>query len=360
MMKATFNIWFIWFLQNRWLQHCLFWGLAFWILLQLFSGDAPPSKVDFIYTLIFLLPVICCVYSNLRVLIPKFLEKNKVFFYSLFVGGLLLLGILFQDFLFRHLIDIILPGYYFISYYTLSEYLVFFLSFLAITTLLKLSKGWFFLQQTRQQLIEVQKEKAIMELQALRGQLNPHFLFNSLNLLYAQAVEQSNETAPTILQLADILRYAIYDGNKEVVPVEEEVKLIEDYLSIQQKRIDNPECIRFEKEVQENHPIAPMLLLPLVENSFKHGLKGDTESTYLHILLKSEAKFFQFVIENNKGAVPEMKQNASGGLGISNIQQRLKLLYPQRHEFVVEETAAKFKVTLKLNYETSMRFINPK
>ncbi len=220
-----------------------------------------------------------------------------------------------------------------------------------LTTLLKLSKEWFQLIESNQKLIETEKEKVKIELKALRAQVNPHFLFNSLNVLYSLALKTAKETPEAIIKLSDILRYVIYDSNKEKVNLKSEVELINNYLSLQNHRIDDSSNIVFKTDIKNEIQISPMLFLPLVENSFKHGIKGDIINTYVTISLTANSNELYFEIENNKGKSDNPADEPAGRIGLTNIKKRLELLYPEKHTFIISEDDENFKVLLKLNYE---------
>jgi sensor histidine kinase YesM len=347
MLKKNIKF-FIKVVQNRIVHHILFWILSFYVLLNLFSNSSEITKIDYLYTAIFQLTLMIAVYINLLFFIPRFLSRKKILFFILFSILALFICSFFNVLLFNKLIDYVLPGYYFISYYSFLDILKFFLVFILLTTLLKLSREWFQLIETKQELIEIEKEKVEIELKALRAQVNPHFLFNSLNVLYSLALKNAKETPETIIKLSDILRYVIYDSNKEKVSIKSEVELINNYLSLQEYRIDKSSNIRFTPDIQTNIDIAPMFFLPLVENSFKHGVKGDVSNTFVHINLKTRDKTVHFEIENNIGSSENPDQNKDGGIGLANIKRRLRLLYPEKHELLIKHDEQKFMVSLKI------------
>jgi len=336
-------------IKNRILYHLVFWLTAFIVLIQLFKVSATVEKIDYIYTAIFQFTLMIAVYINLWVLIPKFLISKRILLYALFSILAITFCSHFNVLLFSELIDYILPGYYFISYYSFLDISKFFLVFILLTTLLKLSKEWFQLIESKQKFIETEKEKVKIELMALRAQVNPHFLFNSLNVLYSLALKNAKETPESIIKLSDILRYVIYDSNKEKVNIKSEVELINNYLSLQQHRIDKTSSINFAPEIQTNVDVAPMLFLPLVENSFKHGVKGDVSNTFVNIILKATNKIVLFNIENNKGSSENPDQNTEGGIGLTNIKKRLSLLYPEKHDLSIKEDEQKFIVSLRIS-----------
>lgn len=336
--------------RNAWLHHLAFWALAYYSLLKIFAGSDTYQQIDFIYTGIFMCSLFIPVALNLFLFIPKLLNTGRYILYGVIVIADLFAFSLFNQFLFAHLIDFILPGYYFISYYSYGDLLKFFAAFLILTTLLKLSKEWFELSKARQRIILLEKEKLGAELKALMNQVNPHFLFNSLNVLYSLAMKNKAETPDAIIRLADILRYVIYDSNKETVTLNSEIELLNNYIRLQQYRIDASAQIAFDTDVKDRDiRIAPMLLMPLVENSFKHGIRIDTGKTIIHLKLSQHKNTIIFNIENTKGISGEEPMQKSGGVGLENIRSRLQLIYPDNHTFDVKDDGLMFSVELEIN-----------
>lgn len=177
----------------RILQHLAFWVISFFILVRFFNTSNQVEKIDVIYTLIFHVSLLTGVYINLLVLIPLLLRKKRYLLYSLLLVVTIAGASGFNLITFDKWIDYILPGYYFISFYDFIDILKFVLIYVSLTTLLKLSKGWFMLLEANQQLLKVEQEKTKTELLALRSQINPHFLFNSLNSIYSLAMKGSKK-----------------------------------------------------------------------------------------------------------------------------------------------------------------------
>jgi len=337
-------------IRNPYIQHFVFWGVSGYVLLNIFSLSSNFQKIDFIYTAIFMISLAIPVALNLLLFIPHFLNRKRYAVYVVLFSLNLLLFSLLNQYLFEHLIDYILPDYYFISYYSFGDILKFFFVFMGITTLLHLSKEWFTLNESRQKLILLEKEKIDAELKALSNQVNPHFLFNSLNVIYSLTISKREEGPEAILKLSDILRYVIYDSSVETVTVESEINLINDFIDLQRFRTADDASITFETDVDDSQlKIAPMLCLPLVENSFKHGLKGDVKDTFVKINLTVREGNFRFVVENNKGQSGSMGRKNVGGVGLKNICSRLKLIYPERHRFKIIETGVIFRVEMEIN-----------
>ncbi|MCF8302152.1 MAG: sensor histidine kinase [Bacteroidales bacterium] len=337
------------FIRNSFSQHLLFWAVSGYVLMNIFSLSSSFQRIDYLYTAIFIFTLVIPVELNLLVFIPRFLKRKHYIVYALLFIASLHFFSFFNQLFFRHLVDYIFPGYYFISYYSFSDILKFFLVFMGLTTLLHLSKEWFELNEARQKLIILEKEKTEAELRALINQVNPHFLFNSLNVLYSLTKSKRKEAPEAILKLSDILRYVIYDSLMEEIKLGSEIKLINDYIDLQRFRTNADNSISFKTEVDDDQMmIAPMLCLPLIENSFKHGLKAEVKDIFLIAMMKAKSGIFRFEVENNRGYVDEMLDKDPGGVGLKNIQHRLELLYPGRHSFTIRKTNRVFKVIMEI------------
>jgi LytS/YehU family sensor histidine kinase len=318
----------------------------------LFKISDEVSRIDYVFSGLFHLSLLFGVYINMGVLMPKLFDKKKYIIYLVALVVTIISSIILNLITFDWLADIVFPDYYFVSHFDFLEIGMFIVTYIIITTLLKLSKSWSELQEMTGRLNRIEKENIKSALNALKAQINPHFLFNSLNVIYSQAIKNSSKTPDAIIQLSDILRYVIYDSTKDKVSLKTEIKLIEDYIELQKFRIDTTSNIKFEHKVQdENCKITPMLLLPLVENSFKHGIKGELDHTFVNIKLETNDSNILFEIVNNKGISETIENDGNSGIGIANIRQRLNLLYPNKHEFKIEESTTIFKANMILNYE---------
>ena len=193
------------------------------------------------------------------------------------------------------------------------------------------------------------EQRKMVELKALKQQLNPHFLFNTLNNLYALAVEKSDKAPEVIEKLSNILDYMLYGSDKKFVSIQKEVDLIENYLALEQVRYDDRVLVSFKNSITENLTIAPLLLLTFVENAFKHGVSQELKLATIKINLATEKENIIFNIFNTKPSTNIQKKSASKKpIGLINIEQQLKLLYPNTHDLKIEETPESFSVQLKL------------
>jgi sensor histidine kinase YesM len=335
--------------QVRILQHLLFWAVSFFVLLNFFNTSNKIEKIDIIYTAIFHVSLVIGVYLNLLILIPWFLKKNRYLLY-LFLLIVVIAGTAgFNMLTFNKLIDYILPGYYFISYYEYADILKFVVVYIGLTTLLKLSKSWFLLMEADRKLMRAEKEKINNELLALRSQINPHFLFNSLNSIYSLALHQSGKTPAAILKISDLMRYMLYEANEDKVPLKNELQFLENYFELQKLRSDDRTEIKLNVagEVKKQQ-IAPLLFLPFIENSFKHGVKGDPEGGFTRVSINVNGEEVQLDVINNKGKIDKVEKGDFQGIGLQNARRRLELLYPQRHTLSINDLEDSFEVKLKI------------
>jgi len=186
------------------------------------------------------------------------------------------------------------------------------------------------------------------ELSYLKMQIQPHFLFNTLNTIYGSAIAKSPETPELILKLSNLLDYILYQTQKSVVPLQDEIDHLKDYLALEKLRHGDRLRIisNFPKETN-NLIIAPMLFLPLVENSFKHG-KSQGNEAFVEIRIEAQKEQVVFFLKNSFDDSVTKRILTSSGIGLQNIQKRLKLLYPDSHSFNIKKSDGYFVVELKL------------
>lgn len=197
--------------------------------------------------------------------------------------------------------------------------------------------------------LSLAKEKAESELKHLKAQLNPHFLFNTLNNIYALSVISSPATSQAIARLSNILDYILYRCDKPLVPLSAEMKLLDDYIELEKLRYDEQLEINFNTHVGREIAIAPLLLLSIVENAFKHGAARELENAFINIGVRLDHSVFEFKVVNS---VPVEKEctaiSNSRGIGLNNLRQQLQLIYGENYALLVEEKEGWFSVTLTL------------
>jgi len=312
-------------------------GIVFAVVLGYFLDN-------FLYVLIFHLTIIAAVYLNINILIKRYLSQGKFGFYVLSALGLAAIAGFMNYALFDLVIDQIFPQLFYISWFKIWELILLMIGYLAITTIV------FLLWQYAMMLIE-NREKAQHELSALKAQINPHFLFNNLNTIYALAVKGDVRTKDVILQLSDFLRYVLYDTSSDKIDLEKEIEIIRTYIGLQRERI-NPNITEINLNIEgefKGAVIAPLLLLPLAENCFKHGI-GKTKGTIQIDIQYSKGQLLFHT--RNKTALRENPMNQKqGGIGIKNVEKRLNLLYPDKHLLTFVENNDLFEVEMKINLD---------
>ena len=192
-----------------------------------------------------------------------------------------------------------------------------------------------------------EQEKLSAELSYLRAQINPHFLFNTLNSIYSMAIDKSESTPSAIIKLSTMMRYVVYDSSREKVDLSKEVGYIANYFELQKFRLGNTVQLQFAYSGNpDGKLIAPMILAPFVENAFKHGVNPEVLSLIKVNLLVSE-KYLEFSVFNNKVKLG-MRSNSSSGIGVENVKARLERLYPDEHKLLIEETPEHYSVWLSI------------
>ncbi|MFV9550862.1 sensor histidine kinase [Algibacter sp. PT7-4] len=203
---------------------------------------------------------------------------------------------------------------------------------------------WIFEQWKWVQKLKADKSEA--ELSLLRSQINPHFFFNTLNNLYALSIKKSDAAPEVILKLSDMMRYTIYEGEKEQVALQDEITYLNNYIQLHKIRYKKSVDIRFNHNIDTCLTVAPLLFIILLENAFKHGVETLSENAYIHINLYDDKNHICFDIENN---FDEKEIASSKGIGLENLKRRLSLLYKNQHDFTVEKSANTYKATLKIS-----------
>ena len=206
---------------------------------------------------------------------------------------------------------------------------------------------------TQNELLKLQKEKLQLELNALKTQVNPHFLFNTLNNLYSLTLKNSDKSSEMILKLADIMRYVLYQSEAYQVPLQKELDFIQNYVELQKIRYNENYEIGFSIDGAVNGQIiAPLLLIDFIENAFKHGLDRRFTDGYVNINIHVEKELLMFSVVNAKGHADDGSMlNVKNGIGISNIKKRLELMYPEKYNLDIDDDNEKFNVNLKLNLQ---------
>jgi sensor histidine kinase YesM len=222
-------------------------------------------------------------------------------------------------------------------------------SYLLLSAVLPLTGLAFFVRSLTQdeQMKQLKEQQLLSELNYLKAQIHPHFFFNTINNIYSLALKQSPYTAPMLARLGEMMRYILYEANQKTVPLAREIAFLSSYIEIEQMRHASSTQIHYDLQgIQPDTKIEPLLLLPFIENAFKHGLEEETAAGYVNIIIcQTEEELLLFVANSKPAALPGHKAK---GIGLDNVQKRLDILYPHKHRLAVIDDAGKHEVTLTL------------
>ena len=295
-------------------------------------------------------------YLNTYLLIPRVLERKKFLPYSLLILGLLIFFGCFPRM--YHAVFGFQPPpgpglrppqpgrpHNFQQPLLMPGNIAVFLLILVFSTASKVISQWL---RSEQKTREIASEKVQAELSFLKAQINPHFLFNTLNNIYALASTQSEHTAPAVMKLSNIMRYVLTDARHDMVPLEKEIQFTTNYIELQKMRLTGKTSIDFTvKGDPTGIQVAPLLLLPFVENAFKYGI-STREWSPITILLEINKDSLYFSVSNHKHINTSLKVTDNTGIGINNTRRRLDLLYDNQYSLDIGDTAAEFTVQLKI------------
>jgi LytS/YehU family sensor histidine kinase len=326
--------------------------ILFWTLTIFFHGFTRMDLLENAGLLQFMSEVVfrnvilaIVIYSNLLWIIPSYFDKTR------FAEGILLtlLSLVFYIAI-KNAHDVYLYGYvlnvegqrnYFHNTFYNLSIVVFYLCF---SVTLHLSKQWYL---QRQHIRKIELEKLNTELEYLKAQINPHFLFNSINTIFFQIDRKNTQARETLSRFSEMLRYQLYECNGHMIPVEKEVEYLRNYVELQRLRKDENYEIEFHcEEGVKNFTVAPLLLIPFVENAFKYISHFPDKPNRLAIALKYSKGNFEFEVFNTKDGFA--KGGEAGGIGLKNVSRRLDLLYPNQHTLTIDPGNDYFRITLTL------------
>lgn len=329
-------------------RHLLFWG-ALWSCFVLFGlRDRPSTSLVLVEECLNLLAYASIVYVNVYLLIPLFLSKKRVL---LFVGALIFFVVLLTP-TFTYLMQVIFRQFGEVELAKTIEMEMVFMAFSLVailSTIFQILSEWFRHERDRR---ELEAQKTQSELRFLKSQINPHFLFNTLNNLYALTLKKSDAAPEIVLKLSDMMRYMLYECNEKSVPLSKEISYIQNYLDLEKIRQGNHVDIQFDVEGEiGNREVAPLLFIPFVENCFKHGVNRTLDNAFVHLQMKIQDNELIMDLTNSKpDTVPGGLGKRDGGIGLVNVRHQLQLLYPGRHKLKIEESPNTYIVHLKIKW----------
>jgi sensor histidine kinase YesM len=330
------------------LHHLLFWLLVFVFWLFLRYQDYSTRSIAIGITLVKVTDLVLAVYIVNYLLIPRLLYKRKyagfiaAFLLIIFAGGFLkmaLMGEITGQGLQSSSLSNLKARFY---ENVISDFF--------LVTSGAAFKLIFDYIEMQQRLIEMAKDKAEAELNFLKSQVNPHFLFNSLNAVYFLINKENGEARNALHKFSDMLRYQLYEVRDSRIPIEKELAYLKDYVDLQMLRKDENYSIDFKCSAEvKGFSIEPLLLVPFVENAFKHISHRTSAQNFVKLDITRTNGHFNFTIQNSKEAGRTAERH--GGIGLNNVKRRLELLYPGKHELVIDNNADTYKVDLKLKID---------
>ena len=340
--------------QNRWASHLAFWmAIDLGFILRHITEQNQSLLYAFIDDTLFLVPQMLFSYLLAYCLIPKFYSKKKYFTFFILLASSAYIISAFGRMVVVHFIEPIIrtppfPQESLVEILSdwkklVLEYMPLILFVAIIFLFTRLS---FRFSKIKQQALELKKEKTASELKMLKAQLNPHFLFNTLNNIYSLSLDNNPKASESIGILSEILDYMLYGCNKKLVPISNEIRLLENYIALEKLRYDERLKISFNNTIKSEFKIAPLILISLVENAFKHGAGEDSGSPTINIFLSQKQNHFKFEISNTT-ASPTQKGNRET-IGLNNIKKQLDVIYPKQYRLNITEEGSLFKVILIL------------
>ncbi len=329
-------------------RYRVWWHILFWLVWYFFYiitySSGYSVKIQFLQNL-YLLPVrMAGTYVFIYWIIPKFLfKKNHLPFIIItiihaFLFGFSIWAVLYIATSFRAIDS--MP---FIRSIVLNYQIP------ATAAAIYMFKRWYLIQQYS---LSLEKEKIEAELNFLKSQIHPHFLFNTLNNLYALTLKKSDKAPEMVIQLSNLLEYTLYSGRKTEVELQEELNQLTGYIDLEKLRFGNRlNIITDISEDVDGLMIAPLLLLPFMENSFKHGASKDINSSFINLNVKVKNHKLLFSLSNSYMNDSEKFEGYQERIGLKNVKRRLELLYPQKHslEIIQEQDIFNVNLTLDLN-----------
>ncbi|TDQ25572.1 sensor histidine kinase [Tenacibaculum caenipelagi] len=211
-----------------------------------------------------------------------------------------------------------------------------FVEFITLYFLVLFFTFFYWLFKQIKSIIRLKNEKTKTELMHLKSQVNPHFFFNTLNNLYGLVGKDAKKAQELILKLSDMMRYSVYDGEKDTVLLSEEVTYLQNYIELHKMRYHKTIDIQFNIDITDNdYKVMPLLFIILLENAFKHGVENLRKNAYVHLNLTAHQNAINFEIENNFDVTEESQEE---GIGLQNLKRRLELVYPKNHTLTTSKT----------------------
>ena len=336
-----------------WQRHLiLLLHLSFWVVYLFFNLfnilQYNSFALALYYTSIPIVFHLAICYYNYFLLLPRLLHNRKFGLYVLRLLPVLLIVVAARVLVEKQVYSGLATDMpYVVSVVRVVQVTVGVLFMVAFITLLKFTTEWLVLEGKKR---ELENQQMAAELKLLRAQINPHFLFNTLNNLYFLAYTKSDHAPEVIDRLSQMMRYMIYEANYKLVPLQREVTYMQHYIDLEKMRLTQQVDIRLEVCGQlEGVQVAPFIFMTFLENAFKHGVNPNGKGDWVHARLQVEEGQCTYTLRNSKSRAQQNEFSESSGMGLQNVRRRLDLSYPNRHQLRLRDTADAFEVNLHLN-----------
>ena len=334
-------------LKNKIIYHICFWLLAYVFWIYIFKNGTLVLTHTITIQFCYLVFISANYYFNTLYTIPRLLNKNRHIAFGLyFIGGIVVTALI------RIPVSMLVTIYVFGVANTHFDYVsIFCNSFINILFgVACILAAHIVVEKIRSQLYieQIEKEKATNELNFLRAQFNPHFLFNSINSIYGHIDKSNRQARDMLLVFSEMLRYQLYECNVEEIPLESEVNYMRNYIALQKSRIDERIVVTFNTgEINGDVKVAPLLFIAFVENAFKYVGFNENSENRIDIALTHNGHEAIFDVFNTRDTFVN-PDGRSSGLGIANTRRRLEILYPDKHQLTIINNPANYRVTLTL------------
>lgn len=332
---------------NKLIYHLAFWLLAYFFWIFIFRNGALVLTHTITIQFCYLAFISVNYYFNALYTIPQLLNKRRyAAFGVLFLGGIIITALVripVSMFVVTYVFKVTHPQFNYLS--------IFFDSFINILFwVICILAAKMVIEKIRSQIYieQIEKEKATNELNFLRAQFNPHFLFNSINSIYGHIDKTNKDAREMLLVFSEMLRYQLYECNVEQIELDNEINYIKNYIAIQKGRIDERIIVTFNADVNGQIMVAPLLFITFIENAFKYIGFNEKKENRVDISLQYNNADLMFKAYNTKEPYINTTEKASG-LGIANTKRRLEILYPDKHQLTLINTDDYYEVTLILS-----------
>jgi Histidine kinase len=332
-------------MNNWWLRHLLFWAFTILYIAWGFGFEKYSFSEAILSSIAFLPGHFLMVYTLIYFLIPRFLVKRKFYlFFGAFIFTLILAKYISEFIAVQTSSIYALRGFH----RRVGHFITPFINVCSIAAAIKLIKYFYFQEKNA---LTAKKEQTQAELELLKSQVHPHFLFNTLNNLFAHTLRKSPESPKIVVGLSDLLRFMIYESRVELIPLEQEIQLLKNYIDLEKLRYGNELDVSYTYSGEiDNKLIRPLLLLPLVENSFKQGTSQQLEQKWVSLDLHVSGNRLQFKLANSRDSEDDINDKSADHeeKGLENVKKRLELLYPQSHTLMIKKEPDMFLISLEL------------